>query len=50
MREEPCGNCYCNVNLFFFCLVINDGRDGAQSVYHLHLHVIGGRLMNWPPG
>lgn len=33
-----------------FRMVINDGRDGAQSVYHLHLHVIGGRQMKWPPG
>ncbi|XP_053555606.1 uncharacterized HIT-like protein Synpcc7942_1390 [Bombina bombina] len=31
-------------------LVINDGKQGAQSVYHLHLHVIGGRQMGWPPG
>lgn len=33
-----------------FRIVINDGKDGAQSVYHLHLHVLGGRQMNWPPG
>lgn len=33
-----------------FRLVINDGKDGAQSVYHLHIHVIGGRQMEWPPG
>ena len=33
-----------------FRLVINDGKDGAQSVYHLHIHVIGGRQMDWPPG
>ena len=33
-----------------FRVVVNDGPDGAQSVYHLHLHVIGGRQMNWPPG
>lgn len=33
-----------------FRIVVNDGKDGAQSVYHLHLHVIGGRQMNWPPG
>ena len=33
-----------------FRLVINDGKDGAQSVYHLHVHVMGGRQMNWPPG
>lgn len=31
-------------------IVINDGQQGAQSVYHLHLHVIGGRQMGWPPG
>ena len=33
-----------------FRTVINDGADGAQSVYHLHIHVIGGRQMAWPPG
>lgn len=33
-----------------FRLVINDGKDGAQSVYHLHLHVLGGRQLQWPPG
>ena len=31
-------------------IVINDGKDGAQSVYHLHLHIMGGRQMSWPPG
>ena len=31
-------------------LVINNGKDGAQSVYHLHIHVMGGRQLNWPPG
>ena len=31
-------------------LVINNGVEGAQSVYHLHIHVLGGRQMNWPPG
>lgn len=33
-----------------FRVVVNDGPAGAQSVYHLHLHVLGGRQMGWPPG
>ena len=33
-----------------FRVVLNDGPDGAQSVYHIHLHVLGGRQMSWPPG
>ena len=33
-----------------FRLVVNNGKDGAQSVYHLHIHVMGGRQLNWPPG
>jgi histidine triad (HIT) family protein len=31
-------------------VVVNQGRDGGQSVSHLHLHVLGGRAMAWPPG
>ncbi|MEQ8849629.1 histidine triad nucleotide-binding protein [Botrimarina sp.] len=31
-------------------VVINCGDDGGQSVDHLHLHVLGGRPMTWPPG
>ncbi|CAL8327000.1 unnamed protein product [Arctogadus glacialis] len=31
-------------------VVINEGPHGAQSVYHLHIHVLGGRQMTWPPG
>jgi histidine triad (HIT) family protein len=31
-------------------LVVNTGKDGGQSVAHLHLHVLGGRPMAWPPG
>jgi histidine triad (HIT) family protein len=30
--------------------VINTGVGAGQSVFHLHLHVLGGRVMNWPPG
>jgi len=33
-----------------FRYVINTGTDGGQTVYHLHLHVIGGRALSWPPG
>jgi histidine triad (HIT) family protein len=33
-----------------FRLVVNDGRHGGQSVYHLHIHVLGGRQLTWPPG
>ncbi|GAB5367831.1 hypothetical protein AAMO2058_001265400 [Amorphochlora amoebiformis] len=33
-----------------FRLVINDGEQGSQTVYHLHVHLIGGRQMTWPPG
>lgn len=31
-------------------VVINTGEDGGQTVYHLHLHLLGGRSMSWPPG
>jgi histidine triad (HIT) family protein len=31
-------------------VVINTGEDGGQTVYHLHLHILGGRQMTWPPG
>ncbi|CAB1319068.1 unnamed protein product [Coregonus sp. 'balchen'] len=31
-------------------LVVNDGPDGGQSVYHIHIHVMGGRQLGWPPG
>lgn len=33
-----------------FRLVVNDGKNGAQSVYHLHIHVLGKRQLGWPPG
>ena len=31
-------------------VVINDGPHGGQEVYHLHVHVIGGKQLSWPPG
>ncbi|NJK62544.1 MAG: histidine triad nucleotide-binding protein [Synechococcaceae cyanobacterium SM2_3_1] len=31
-------------------LIINNGSEGGQTVYHLHVHVLGGRPMQWPPG
>jgi len=33
-----------------FRLVINNGPDAGESVPHLHLHILGGRKMAWPPG
>ena len=33
-----------------FRTVFNCNEDGGQTVYHLHLHLIGGRQLHWPPG
>jgi histidine triad (HIT) family protein len=33
-----------------FRLVVNNGADAGQSVFHLHLHIIAGRKLTWPPG
>jgi len=41
-RQKGLGNGYRTV--------INTGEDGGQTVDHLHLHLLGGRVMNWPPG
>ena len=31
-------------------LMVNCNRDGGQEVYHLHMHILGGRRLGWPPG
>ena len=31
-------------------LVVNSGRDSGQTVHHLHVHLLGGRSLGWPPG
>jgi len=41
-REQGLGNGY--------RVVISTGPDGGQTVDHLHLHILGGRPMHWPPG
>lgn len=33
-----------------FRLVINNGRDAGEAVPHLHIHILGGRALGWPPG
>jgi histidine triad (HIT) family protein len=42
-KEQGCGE---NGARF----VINAGRDGGQTVDHLHIHILGGRALGWPPG
>ena len=31
-------------------VVMNCGEEAGQSVFHIHLHLLGGRMLNWPPG
>jgi len=33
-----------------FRLVVNNGREAGQAVDHIHIHILSGRKMNWPPG
>ena len=33
-----------------FRVVLNTGKNGGQTVMHLHWHILGGRYMEWPPG
>ncbi len=39
-----------NLNGSGYRIVTNTGADSGQTVFHLHLHVLGGRPMGWPPG
>jgi histidine triad (HIT) family protein len=39
-----------NIDEDGFRLVFNCGDNGGQEVYHLHMHLLGGRRMKWPPG
>ncbi len=33
-----------------FRIVFNNGKNAGQEVYHIHMHLLGGRKFNWPPG
>ena len=39
-----------NIDKNGYRLVFNCNEHGGQTVYHIHLHLIGGRKLNWPPG
>ncbi|KAI0236073.1 Histidine triad nucleotide-binding protein 2, mitochondrial [Lamellibrachia satsuma] len=39
-----------NISEEGYRVVINDGLHACQSIYHMHIHVIGGRQLGWPPG
>ena len=39
-----------NIHESGFRTVINNRDDGGQTVYHLHIHLLGGRFLSWPPG
>lgn len=41
-RERGCGDA--------FRLVVNNGVEAGQTVFHVHVHVLGGRALSWPPG
>lgn len=39
-----------NASATGYRVVVNEGPDAGQSVFHLHLHVLAGRTLEWPPG
>ena len=39
-----------NIDSSGYRTVFNTNDDGGQTVFHIHMHIIGGRQMNWPPG
>ena len=38
------------LNLSSYRLVINTGESAGQTVFHIHIHILGGRKLSWPPG
>jgi len=38
------------LNLSSYRLVVNTGEDAGQTVFHIHIHILGGRKLQWPPG
>ena len=38
------------LNLSSYRLVLNTGEDAGQTVFHIHIHILGGRKLQWPPG
>jgi histidine triad (HIT) family protein len=40
----------CSIAQSGYRVVMNTNADGGQAVYHIHLHVLGGRSLLWPPG